>query len=95
MQFLVLAYDGTDPEAPARRQAARQAHLEAARALKAAGHFIEGGAILDKDGQMIGSALIMDFPSEEELQAWLQSDPYVTGNVWQDIKVSPFRCAPI
>ena len=28
MEFLVLAYDGKDPEAPGRRLAAREAHLE-------------------------------------------------------------------
>ncbi len=32
MQFVVIARDGTDPEAPARRQAARDAHLAGATA---------------------------------------------------------------
>ena len=46
MTFLVLGYDGTDLDAPMRRAAARPAHLETVKRLKAAGHFLDGGAIL-------------------------------------------------
>lgn len=95
MQYLVIAYDGTDAGAPARRQAARAAHLEGARAMKAAGTFLEGGAILDDSEQMIGSMMLVDFPGETELQEWLKTDPYVTGDVWRSIEVRPFRRAPI
>ena len=93
MQFLVIAYDGTDPGAPTRRQAVRDAHLVGARKLTAEGHFLIGGAILDDDGQMIGSTVIAEFPTRADLDAWLQSDPYVTGGVWQKIEVKPFRAA--
>ena len=34
-----------------------------------------------------------DFPSREELDAWLDHDPYVTGGVWQQVEVAPFRVA--
>ncbi len=95
MQFLIIAYDGTDCEAPARRQLAREAHLRTPGQLKAAGCFLQGGAILNDDGAMIGSALIMDFPDEEALNAWLKSDPYVEGGVWTQIEVRPFRCASV
>lgn len=42
---------------------------------------------------MIGSAVIVDFPSRAELDDWLKNDPYVTGGVWQKIEVRPFRAA--
>ena len=92
-QYLITAYDGTDPDALARRMAARSAHLEAAGKLKATGHFIEGGAILNEEGQMIGSALIMAFETREALDAYLTNDPYTRGGVWQRVEVQPFRCA--
>ena len=95
MEFLVIAYDGTDPDALARRMAAREAHLAGARDLAAAGHMIEGGAILDESGTMIGSAAIVDFPSRADLDAWLERDPYVTQGVWQKIEIRPFRRAPL
>jgi uncharacterized protein YciI len=36
---------------------------------------------------------LADFPSREELDAWLDGDPYVTGGVWQEVEVAPFRVA--
>jgi uncharacterized protein YciI len=92
-QYVIIAYDGTDAEALNRRMAARPAHLENTRQLKAEGHFIEGGAILNENGRMTGSVVIVTFASREDLDNWLNNDPYVTGKVWQKIEVKPFRCA--
>ena len=94
-QYVIIAYDGTDEEALNRRMAARPAHLESARKLKADGYFIEGGAMLDENGRMTGSVVIVTFPSREELDKWLYNDPYVTGNVWQKIEIKPFRCVQL
>jgi len=91
MTFLVLGYDGADAEAPARRAAARSAHLATAQRLKTAGHFLEGGAIVDDAGKMVGSMLLMEFPTRAELDAWLVSDAYSVGGVWKDVTVRPFR----
>jgi uncharacterized protein YciI len=91
--YLVLAHDGDDPEAPARRLAAREAQLGGARAMAARGELIAGGAILDEAGAMIGSAVIVAFPSRAALDAWLAREPYVAGRVWQRIEVKPFRLA--
>lgn len=93
MQFVVIAYDGTDPQAPARRQAARPAHLESAAQLSQTGNFLDGGAILDDDGKMIGSVMFMDFPSEKEVAEWLENDPYTKGDVWRDVTVKRFQRA--
>lgn len=95
MQFLVVAYDGTDPESGQRRQRAREAHLAAAARLKALGQLAIGGAILDEAGTMIGSALIFDFPDRETLDRYLATDPYVVQKVWERIEVRPFRAAQL
>ena len=94
MQWLIIARDGTDAQAPERRMAARGAHLENAARLQARGHLLVGGALTNDDGRMIGSACIAQFASRAELDAWLRTDPYVTGNVWRDIQVMPYRVAP-
>ena len=91
MQFLVTAYDGKDDGALDRRMSVREAHINGANQLKEAGHLIAGGAILDEAEQMIGSTMFVEFDSKAELDQWLASDPYVTGNVWQDISVLPIR----
>lgn len=94
MQWLIIAYDGVDTEAPERRQRHRPAHLEGAARMQAAGRLIMGGAILDAAGGMIGSAAVAAFDTRAELDEWLRTDPYVTGGVWQKIDVIPYRVAP-
>ena len=91
MEFLILAHDGKDPEAKERRLAARQAHLDGVQAMIEEGTFINGGAILNEAGEMVGSTLLVEFDSREDLDQWLQSDPYVTGGVWVDIEIQPVR----
>jgi uncharacterized protein YciI len=91
MEYLIVAYDGKDPEAKDRRLAARQAHLAGVEAMIQAGSFIDGGAILNESGEMIGSTLYVEFESRQELDRWLKKDPYVTGGVWVEIDVKPIR----
>jgi len=93
MQFLVLARDGTDEGALERRQKTRPSHLESIGPLVDAGNVLVGGAILSEGGEMIGSMLLVDFPSREDLDAWLTRDPYVRDEVWKEIEVQPFRTA--
>ncbi len=93
MQYLVVAWDGTDGQAPARRQAVREAHLAGVGAMKRTGAMICGSALLDDDGRMIGSACIVEFDDRTGLDAWLERDAYVTGDVWRKIEVTPFRRA--
>jgi uncharacterized protein YciI len=95
MHYLLHAYDFTDDEALERRMAARPFHFEGARRLKAAGHFIVGGALLSPEGKMIGSMMLLDFPSDDDLQAWLEIEPYITGRVWDRIDVKPFLLADV
>ena len=92
-QFLMLAYDGTDADAPARRRAARQAHFDHIKPMVERREISAGGAILDHNGTMIGSALFVEFPSRAELDAWLAREPYVQQKVWQKIEIRPFRLA--
>ena len=95
MQFLVVAYDGDDDGALARRMAARDAHLANLRGLAAEGKVVTGGAMLNDDGQMIGSTVIADFATREALDEWLRTDPYTTGDVWRRVEVWSFRTAKL
>ena len=93
MQFMIVAYDGTDEDALNRRLAVRDSHIAGAIELKNKGNLIAGGAILDDAGSMIGSTTYVAFESRAELDAWLERDPYVTGDVWRDITITPIRLA--
>ena len=93
MQFLVIAHDGTDEGALARRMAVREQHLAVSRAHRANGVLKVGGALLNDAGTMIGSAMVMEAESEEKLRQILESDPYTKGNAWQRFEIWPFRSA--
>ena len=94
-QYLITAYDYTDPQAFDRRMAIRPKHLEGARKLKDRGNFILGGAILNEGGKMIGSTMILQFTDESELKKWMDEEPYIDQKVWERIEVKPFKVADV
>ena len=83
MQFLIKAYDG--PNMLEKRMEVRPRHLEGMNRLSE--HIICAGGLLDEEGKMKGSALIMDFDSRNDLDAYLAAEPYVLEKVWQKIEV--------
>lgn len=95
MQFLLIAYDGTDPEALERRMKVRQEHLDKITLLKKRGEFILGGAILDDSGKMIGSMIVYEFPDRDSLDTRLEEEPYLSHGVWEKVEIKPYRLAAI
>lgn len=94
-QYLITAYDGTDENALERRMSVRPFHFEGAKKLKEKGQFIFGGAILDNDGKMIGSTMVLQFEDELQLQNWVASEPYIQEKVWVKFDIQPFRVAQV
>ena len=95
MQFLLVAFDGTDHEALERRMKARPRHLENVAVLKKRGEFLLGGAILDDQGKMIGSMIVYEFPDRALLDKCLENEPYIINKVWEKIDIRPYRLAHI
>ena len=90
MQFLLLAYDYNDDNALVRRNDARSKHLENVKALKKQGRHLFGAAILDEDGKMVGSLMIVDYPSRSDLEfEWLKNEPYIINDVWEKVTIKP------
>ena len=83
MQFLVRAYDGEGKLS--KRMEVRPRHLEGMK--KLGSHIICAGGLLDEEGKMKGSALVMEFPDRAALDAYLAGEPYVVAGVWQKIEV--------
>jgi uncharacterized protein YciI len=91
-QFLVQGFDFQDTDAPARRQAARPAHLEQLKPLLEKGQVLCAGAMLDESGtKVIGSAFMMEMPSRTEIDAWARNEAYSKGKVWERIQITPLR----
>lgn len=91
MEFLLLGYDGSDPETPKRRAELRPAHLDVIGKMKEDGKVIYGSPIFNDDGQMIGSAIIVKVESRDEIDKWLENEPFVTGKVWEKIEIKRLR----
>jgi uncharacterized protein YciI len=93
MQFILIAYDGTDGEAPLRRSDVRPDHLKNVDDLRQKGEFLFGGAILDDNKNMIGSVIVYEFPDRQALNKMLEKEPYIVGKVWERIDIKAFRLA--
>ncbi|MBR2571387.1 MAG: hypothetical protein IKE30_04590 [Clostridia bacterium] len=87
MQFLITAYDGAGMLE--RRMAVRPRHLENLQ--KVNGRILCAGGLLDDQGKMKGSALIMEFASKGALEDYLKSEPYITERVWERVTVEPMN----
>ena len=87
MQFLITAYDG--PNMLEKRMAIRPRHLENLSHVK--GKILCAGGILDAEGKMKGSVLIIDFASRECLDEYLETEPYIIENVWDKVEAEPMN----
>jgi len=94
-QYLIIAQDGKDENALNRRKEIRPLHLAGAKKLKENNNFVIGGAMLDNDANMRGSIMIVQFETKEDFQKWYDNEPYITGGVWKEIEVKPFRVAEV
>jgi len=83
MQFVIKAYDGEGMLE--RRMDVRPRHLEGMNKMRE--HIICAGGLLDEDGKMKGSLLIMEFKDRSELDAYISQEPYVVEHVWETIEI--------
>lgn len=94
MQFAIIARDYKDQEALSRRMAAREAHIALSNTAKEKGEQLFGAAMLNEQGKMCGSIMVVELPSRKEVEAWLAIEPYVTGKVWEQIEIIPCKIGP-
>jgi uncharacterized protein YciI len=94
-QYLITGYDYTDTGALQRRMNVRPHHLDGVKALKETGNYIVGGAILNAEGKMIGTVMLLQFETEEALATWKQTEPYITQKIWESVDIKPFRIADV
>ena len=83
MQFIITAYDG--PGQLEKRMEVRPRHLENLARIRSS--VVCAGGLLDDEGKMKGSVLVLDFPSREQLDEYLSSEPYILEHVWEKVQV--------
>ena len=87
MQFIIKAYDGENMLE--KRMAVRPRHLENISKVK--GKVLCAGGLLDEEGKMKGSVMIMDFESKALLDEYLSSEPYIIEHVWEKVEAEPMN----
>lgn len=86
-QFVIIAYDATDDDALSRRMACREDHTKKIAEMRASGNMLCGLALLNDEGKMIGSNIVVNFPSRGDVDKYLETEPYITGKVWENITI--------
>ena len=87
MQYIIRAYDGKDMLQ--KRLEVRPRHLENMAEIQ--GRVLCAGGLLDEEGKMKGSVLVMEFENREGLDRYLNSEPYILEGVWDKVKVEPMN----
>jgi uncharacterized protein YciI len=93
--FVLIAEDGTDAGAPARREGARERHLRSIRENAASGRLVMSGPRLRGDGSTAGSLQVLEVPDRAAMDAYLAQEPFALEGVWTRWEVLPFRIAPV
>ena len=83
MQFIITAHDGEN--VLDKRMAVRPRHLEGMA--KLGEHIVCAGGLLDDEGKMKGSVLILNFEDRAALDNYLKNEPYVAEHVWEKIEI--------
>ncbi|WP_121627989.1 YciI family protein [Poseidonibacter antarcticus] len=93
MQYLVIAYDNEN--SLDKRMDARAAHVEGTQKLMSEGKIITACAMIEEE-EMVGSTVVTNFENDEELNDWLDNEPYVKGGVWNmdEIQIVPVKVMP-
>ena len=90
MLFVAICTDR--PESMGLRLASRPAHLAYLRALGA--RVKAGGALLTPDRQtVVGSLLIFDADSDEDIAELIANDPYSRAGLFENVDIKPWRQA--
>lgn len=87
MLFAVIRHD--KPGCVALRQSARPKHLEYLKGVVSSIKW--GGAIMNDNGEQVGSILFVEATDQESLEALAAADPFVDAGLFANTQIVPFR----
>lgn len=95
MLYLIVGED--TPNSLEKRLAVRPDHVARLQALQAEGRLLLAGPFPAVDSPdpgaagFTGSAIVAEFASLADAQAWADADPYVAAGVYGSVQVRPFK----
>jgi len=86
MLIALIAHD--KPGALALRMENRQAHLAY---IEETGVVAQAGPLLDAQGQMAGSLVVLDVPDMAAAENWAANDPYAKAGLFADVQLNAWK----
>lgn len=86
MFYALMAHD--KPGALEVRKANRDAHLAY---IKETGVVTQAGPLLDAEGQMCGSLVILDVADQAAADGWAAGDPYAKAGLFENVTITPWN----
>ncbi|MBV7395241.1 YciI family protein [Mameliella sediminis] len=86
MLIALIAHD--KPGALQIRKDTRPAHVDY---LKSTGVVSQAGPLLDDEGQMIGSLVILDVADKAAAEDWAANDPYAKAGLFQSVTLTAWN----
>ena len=86
MLFALMAHD--KPGALDIRKSNRDAHLAY---IDATGAVAQAGPLLDADGEMCGSLVILDLADQAAAENWAAGDPYAKAGLFETVTIKPWK----
>ena len=86
MLIALIAHD--KPGALALRMENRQAHLAY---IEETGVVAQAGPLLDAQGQMAGSLVVLDVPDMAAAETWAANDPYAKAGLFADVQLHSWK----
>ena len=86
MLIALIAHD--KPGALALRMENRQAHLAY---IEETGVVAQAGPLLDAQGQMAGSLVVLEVPDMAAAETWAANDPYAKAGLFSDVTLRAWK----
>ena len=85
MDFIITAYDYKNQVE--KRITNRDAHIQGLSKAAKQGNLVSAAALLNDEGDMVGSSVHVRFESKTALDKWLKDEPYIVNQVWESFEI--------
>jgi uncharacterized protein len=85
---MLRAWDVPGDSGVALRNSLRASHTESVTAQFEKGTVLVGAGIYDDQGAVRGSLLILECDGRADVDAYLESEPFHTGGLWETVEIS-------
>ena len=86
MPYIIIGRDANDEQAIERRLQIRPKHIEYCKLFFNTGKILYACALLENE-KMVGSIIIFNFVTQQEVDDYLKHEPYAIERIWVTIEI--------